>query len=303
VDVYRESAKWSVDAGVEKRLRRRANRKLKQRRGLRLRPPNLRDLGTRLAAFARKSATVLAILLAVSALGAGAWGTWHWVTHSPRFAVRHLEVVGHARVTEDEIVRLAGLSAGANVFSVSTNQLERAIEQSPWIASARVSRRLPDGLRVEVREHAPAAMVVLDAPYLVDASGHPFKRAALERGDADGLIVITGLPRTLFASDPGLGSAALREAMAIAARWHKQAERPPVGEVHIGRTGVTLYTLDGAVAVEIGRARGTELEARLSRFDVIWAALSEEERAATRTIHLDSATRPDRVTVELADAR
>jgi hypothetical protein len=95
----------------------------------------------------------------------------------------------------------------------------------------------------------------------------------------------------------------VREALAAAAHWHEDKERPPVGEVHLARAGLTLYTLEGAVAVRFGRARGADLVARLHRFDAIWASLSDEERAACKTIYLDSATRADRVTVELADAR
>ena len=41
--------------------------------------------------------------------------------------------------------------------------------------------------------------------------------------------------------------------------------------------------------------------AALRRFDATWGALPPEERAHVRTIHLDSRTRPDRVTVSLAE--
>jgi hypothetical protein len=83
--------------------------------------------------------------------------------------------------------------------------------------------------------------------------------------------------------------------------------------VHLDSAGVTVFTISpfrpfqpsrGGTAVRLGRAAGAELDARLTRFDVIWgAALAEDERREIRTIHLDSPTRPDRVTVRLAETR
>jgi cell division septal protein FtsQ len=163
---------------------------------------------------------------------------------------------------------------------------------------------MPDALRIAVHERAPAGLLVVeDATYLVDETGKPFKRAELERGEAEGLVVVTGMDRATFTRSAEAGAAAVREALTAARRWHENKERPPVGEVHLARAGLTLYTLEGAVAVRLGRARGEDLAARLRRFDAIWASLSEEERAVCKTIYLDSATRADRVTVQLADAR
>jgi cell division septal protein FtsQ len=301
---YQDTARWPTDTGS--RLRRRANKKLKQRRALRLRlrPPDLRSLAARLAAGARKAAPLLVILLALSAAGGAAWGVWHWVSRSPRFAVDHVTVAGHARVTEAEVLAAAAVPRGANLFTTSTSAIEARLEQQPWIARARVSRKLPDGLRIDIRERQPAGVVVLGAPYLVDAEGVPFKRAAVERGEADGLPIVTGITRAAFTRRPDLGAAAVRAALAVADRYRAVTGRPALGEVHLdAKTGVTLYTLEGGTALVLGHARGGEIDERLARFDVIWASLSEEERARAKTIHLDSATRPDRVTVELADAR
>jgi cell division protein FtsQ len=235
--------------------------------------------------------------------GAGLWQTWRWLSHSPRFAVSHVEIAGNTRVTRAELLATLGEPIGDNLFALSTGDLAGALRASPWIEEARVSRDLPDGLRVAVRERKPAALVVADGEYLVDQDGHPFKRAAIERGEADGLIVITGLERALWQGDREGAATAAREALRVAARWQSELTRPAIGEVHLSKAGVTLYLLQGAAAVRLGRPRSTELDERLTRFDAIWGALSDEERAATKTIWLDSATRKDRVTVRLADAR
>ncbi len=43
---------------------------------------------------------------------------------------------------------------------------------------------------------------------------------------------------------------------------------------------------------------GTDLEARLARFDLVWRALGDRQPRA-RAIFLDNTTRPDRVTLRL----
>jgi cell division protein FtsQ len=255
----------------------------------------------------RRLAPLFAAVAAITLVAVGGWRGWVWLKHSPRFAVHQVVVTGNARVTPAQIAALAsaaGARPGVNLFSVSIGKVARAVEQDPWISDARVSRQLPDALRVEIDERQPAGLLVVDdGTYLVEADGRPFKRATLEGGEAEGLVVVTGMSRATWTRDADGSAAAVREALLAARRWHENAERPAVGEVHLERAGVTLYTLEGAIAVRLGRARGADQVARLRRFDAIWAALSDEERGACKTIYLDSATRADRVTVQLADAR
>ncbi len=285
-------------------LRRPANRKLRQRRAWRLRAPDWASVGRGVRSIGRQLAPLAAVLCIFGVAGLAGWRGWVWLTHSPRFAVREVIVAGNTRVTGDGVRKLAGVAPGTNLFKIATGTVARAIELNPWIADARVTREMPDALRIVVEERQPAGLLIVeDATYLVDRDGRAFKRATLEGGEADGLVVVTGMDRAAYTRDPDAGAAAVREALAAAHRWHENQERPPVGEVHLARAGLTLYTLEGAVAVRLGRARGDDLAARLRRFDAIWASLSDEERAVCKTIFLDSATRADRVTVQLADAR
>jgi cell division septal protein FtsQ len=300
-----QPASWTTEHGRALR-RSTTNRKLRQRRAwrFRLRMPDWAALRTRVGEGLRKAAPMLAVVGVFGLAGLGAWRGWVWLTHSSRFAVSQIVVTGNTRVTHDDVVARAGLAPGTNLFEVSLDQIAHALESDPWISDAAVSRQMPDALRIAVHERQPAGLLVVeDATYLVDETGKPFKRAELAHGEGEGLVVVTGMERATFTRDAEQAAAAVREALTAARRWHENAERPRVGEVHLARAGLTLYTLEGAVAVRLGRARGEDLAARLRRFDAIWASLSEEERAVCKTIFLDSATRADRVTVQLADAR
>jgi cell division protein FtsQ len=272
------------------------NRKLPQRRPLRARLSGVPQIvGRALARALRRGATALLVAAAGLALGAGAVAGARWLRTTPRFALRDVEVSGNQRVATDEILRRAGLAPGRNLFTVAVREVEAAVRRSPWIAEVEARRRLPDALSIRVVERQPAAVVLVEGGmYLADAAGKLFKRAA--SAEAAGLIVVSGLPRRLFAERPELAAALVQRGLAVVALWRAH-ERPAIGEVHVAKDGVTLYTLDGAVAIALGRDPG---EAAMGRFDAAWAALPPEERAQARSIHLDSRTRPDRVTVGMA---
>lgn len=241
----------------------------------------------------RRSLPTVAAVLAISVLGGGTWAGYRWLTTSPRFAITAITVQGTYHVDPEELRAALPIRTGDNVFA-SLAEVARAARKNPWIAFAEVHRILPHTIAIEVREHAAAAVVELGELYLVDASGHPFKRAALETGEGDGLPIITGIGRASYTANPDATSATVRDALAAFDGWQTEG-RPAIGEVHVDPHGaVTLHTYDQAVAIQLG-ALGAGLPARMHTFDAAWAGLSDAERARARAIHLDA--RPDHVTV------
>jgi cell division protein FtsQ len=253
--------------------------------------------------LARRAVRPLAGLAVAGALAGAAFATHRFLMTSPRFALREIAVEGNELLSRDELLRLAAVAPGGSVFALSAGAIERRVIASPWIAEAEARRRLPDALTLRVVERRPAALLVIDDAglYLADASGRPFKRAAVHRGEGEGLIAISGIDRRLYADGGDAAAALVRHALAVAAMWNEGGRRPALGEIHLARAGVTLHTLRGATAISLGRAAAApDLAQALRRFDAIWGALPPAERAAARRIHLDSRTRPDRVTVSLA---
>jgi cell division protein FtsQ len=253
----------------------------------------------------RGAAPTLLAILAIALVASGFYAGYRWLRTSDRFAVKTIVVDGNQRATDDELIRLAAIADGANIFALSMSDVAERVRRSPWVDTAHAERRLPDGIAITVSERVPAAVVRAPALYLVDAQGRAFKRAAVEKGEADGLLVVSGLDRRLWAGGSEAGPALVRRALAAVARWNEtppETPRPAIGEVHFARTGMTLFTLERAVALKLGLTADDALAARFARFDAVWSALSDGERAAARAIHLDSETRPDRVTVRLANA-
>jgi cell division protein FtsQ len=251
-----------------------------------------------LRALARKLA-VLGKALAVMAFVAGAaWAGRQVVRHviaSPRFAVRQIEVGPTSRVSADEIRALAGVRIGDRLLAIDPDGVAARLATHPWILAARVRRQLPSTLEVEVTERQAVASALLGALYLLDAGGHPFKRATF--AEADGLPIITGVTRDQYAAVRSTSEAVFRQALALYGRYgdHTPA-RPKLSEIHVDvRAGFTLVLFDGSGEVRLGRG---DWEEKLARLDRIFAALGERGPAALETVYLDGPL-SDRVTIRM----
>jgi cell division protein FtsQ len=246
----------------------------------------------------------------IAAIGAAAYLGYRYLTTSPRFAIATIEVRGNRTLTADEIRGLLTVRLGDNVFRTDVHAEAAALRAEPWIARADVRRELPDTLVVEIEERAAAAIVALDAPYLADERGVPFRRC--EAIDACGAVpatipVVTGLERDAFATgtEAAAGPTAVRAALAAIATWRAGAARPPADEIHVDHHGGLVVRTRGGLEVELGAAPDPDAApyvARLARFDLAWANLSADERTRARAIHVDHETRADHVIVAFAAA-
>lgn len=296
------------------RTTRRARRNRKRAAPIWRRLPRRGELGDAARGawrWIRQGLPAIVAVVGVSAVAAGACVGYRVATSSERFAVRSVELRGNRILPAErlrEVVGLEHLAApdrarlGPNIFQLDLAEMEAALEAEPWIAAATVRRRLPGTLVVEVEENRPAALVEMDGVYLVDGQGVVFARAVIERGDGDGLPVITGIAREDYAAEPAAAQARIRRALE-AARLYAEgaAHRPALGEVHVDAyRGITFFTHDTATAVRVGHGSPEALRARLRAFDLAWQALAPEERAQVRVVYADARKQSDRVTVGFA---
>ncbi len=256
-----------------------------------------------LAGALRAAATRLAILgkaLAVAAFVAGAvWAGRQVVRHviaSPRFAVRDIQVGPSARVSADEIRELAGVRPGDRLLAVDPDAVAARLAAHPWILSARVRRQLPSTLAIEVTERQAVASAMLGALYLLDAAGRPFKRATF--AESDGLPVITGVTRDQYAGVRATSEAVFRQALGLYASYADgHPERPKLSEIHVDtRAGFSLVLYDGGGEIRLGRG---DFDAKLARFDRLFAALGPRGPSALKTVYLDGPL-SDRVAIRMA---
>jgi len=110
-------------------------------------------------------------------LGVGWLGAPLVLRRLPMFRVRQIELVGVRNLAPDAVIAALRLGPRASVFG-DTRLLADRVRGLAGVAEARVVRRLPTVLSVELREVEPAALVA--APrgsgrglVAVDAAGHP----------------------------------------------------------------------------------------------------------------------------------
>jgi cell division protein FtsQ len=230
-----------------------------------------------------------------AALSFGAWEGWRWATGSPRFAIAHLRFTGLQRAAEADLLKRSGLAVGQNLFRADLVAAARGISSHPWVVSARLERRPPHTVMVEVVEHRPAALVQLGVLYVLDEEGRLFKRSGPE--DRLDLPIITGLSRDQV---PQLR---LLSALHLLDAWRAAGfEVTALSELRLDEDGgSTLFAHEGDAVQQVRLGAG-EVSLKLKRLSQIRAALARRGERAAR-IDLDNPARPDQAAATLAEKR
>ena len=247
------------------------------------------------ASRASRGRTVLRGLGFLAALVSLAWIGFQldgWAARSPHFALRTVKVQGLRRATEKELLRLAGVAPGMNLWSLDPAAVAQAMAAHPWVRTVEVTRSLPDTLQLRVEERAPVALASLGDLYVVDAEGAPFKRVS--PAETLDLPLLTGITREQAEKDPAGTAARLREALGVADVYQHAFERPRLSEIQLGESAFELITTDG-VRVVLGR---DDLDGQLRRLQRVRDELQHRGLAAA-AIHLENRIRPGWVAVQI----
>ncbi len=94
-----------------------------------------------------------------------------YMSSSPRFLVSHVAVDGNVHITARDVITRSGIAEGQNIFDVDLDESARAIEEIPWVREARVRRRLPGRVYIEITEREPVALVASSELLLMDETG------------------------------------------------------------------------------------------------------------------------------------
>jgi len=141
------------------------------------------------------------------------------------FVVRNIEITGLRHVDRDAVYRIVSDQSGQDMalvdLGVTRDRLIGPPGQPSWIQDARVSRRLPDTLVVDLVERVPAAILQRNQQlYLVDIAGRQLsgvdaRTLPLQLPLVIGVNVEGHIPdlQALVASQPGL------KALVAGATW------------------------------------------------------------------------------------
>jgi cell division protein FtsQ len=252
---------------------------------------SVRERNGRFLAVAR---ALIGGALIVTLSGAVAWAVRRHIVQSARFAVTDIVVAGEHQCPAESLLEEAGLSRGANVFTLDLDRARARLLADPWISEATLARRLPGTILVQVTERDVAALVVLRQTYLASRDGVIFKR--FELGDPIDLPVITGLDPDVVVEDREGAQATLRRALDLASDYERTplGQRAPLEEIHV--------TTEGGFTFVVGKD-GMSLALGAPPFrrklEEAGRVVAELDRRGTKAeaIMLDDEARPERVVV------
>ncbi|MCI5209993.1 MAG: FtsQ-type POTRA domain-containing protein [Candidatus Electrothrix sp. ATG2] len=189
----------------------------------------------------------------------------HWgkrvLERSGTFAVHRVTVHGNRMSNEVQIRTLADIKQGAQLFSVTTEEIEERICQHPWIDQVEVGRVWPNTLTIQVHEHRPLAMINVEGEqglYYLGHDGTVFSQVAPLQ-DID-YPVITGLASLDGKGDiPGFdlgedaGTASGFAFLRVAARGNPILPLQSLSEIHINREkGIIIYLVEHPFPIYLG---------------------------------------------------
>lgn len=109
---------------------------------------------------AGKLVSVAAVLLLVLAAAGFAAGMMRMVSLlKTRTLITSVQIEGDLRHAQSQVIasRIAAVAKG-NYFTMDLAAIQQAAQSAPWVDEALVSRRWPDGVRIQVREKQPVAL-------------------------------------------------------------------------------------------------------------------------------------------------
>jgi cell division protein FtsQ len=205
------------------------------------------DRGARLRVAAWISAVLVALVLA----GAACASAYSWLTRSPLFSVRSIDMNPCANVTLEEVWTIVRGGGKGNIWTVPAREVSRRLAAHPWVRSVSVRKAFPDRLVVRIEEHRPVAMVNLDALWYVNDEGKLFKR--LTAYDPKNLAIVTGFSVGDFRARDAVTIRNFRKALELLRLAEAGPLRKNLSEVHFdAQDGYTLVTRDTGVQFKIG---------------------------------------------------
>lgn len=134
--------------------------KTKQGAARRKRPAAVRRSKTNNGKFANFFVPLFFIFCILFCLGFLGFMGYRTVTASEFFNVKQIDVRGVSRSSKSDIEKIVnGETEKAGVWNADLNAIKEKIERLAYVKSAAVSRILPDGVRVNLNERIPQAVV------------------------------------------------------------------------------------------------------------------------------------------------
>ncbi|CAN5143907.1 hypothetical protein BH20ACI2_BH20ACI2_04460 [soil metagenome] len=196
-------------------------------------------------------------------------------TASGFFTLKEIDIRGIERTTEEDIRRIvtAGV-AKSGVWNADLGEIREKLEKFPFVKSATVSRSLPSGIRVNVTERVPAAVVSLSSgKYLVDGEGTML--TAVKGEQADFPVILQGWDESKTAGAITDNIARLKMYKKMMEEWQQFDLSQRVKEVNLTNPRIPVASVEDSGRIvgitlardNFGRGLKTAIEALTGKGD------------------------------------
>jgi cell division protein FtsQ len=195
-----------------------------------------------------------------------------FVFESPYFSVREIQVRGAENFGGNEIIAMAGLKHGMNIWRIEAATIEKKVAKHPWVRRVLVRREFPRRVVIEIEERTPKAIVATGKLYYVDSEGVVFKEVG--SGESVKFPLLTGLrSEELDSRDPATRRK-IQDAVRLSDLMAKDSRT--ISEIHFEAADrVVLYTTAYPVALHMGWGNWEDKVRRLDRVLKLWQGHEE----------------------------
>ncbi|MEJ2158005.1 MAG: FtsQ-type POTRA domain-containing protein [Desulfobacteraceae bacterium] len=201
-----------------------------------------------------KMVSLVAVLLSASAVFMVGYAA---VTQSAYFSTRSILVQGQSRLSEQEVLKQAGIKSGENLLAINLTLVRKRLLAHPWISEASVAREIPGTIRIAISEHRPLAVLDLGRKFIINQKGRIFKEHA--KRDPQALPVVTGIA----ISDISLGDDRLTPAVQVLLEVLELSKADKsilpydqIRKLHMdAEMGITLSVWENERKIKLGFAR------------------------------------------------
>lgn len=123
------------------------------------------------------------------------------------FHIEKIQIVGNEKMSYGEILNASTYTKGENIFKISKKQGEKNLNKLPYIKEAKVKRKLPKSLIIQVEEREEVAIVPYIGAFIyIDEEGNVLsikeKKAQSELPQIFGIELVDVVPgENLFGDD------------------------------------------------------------------------------------------------------
>ncbi len=223
---------------------------------------------------------VWAVLLAAP------WAYWTYAREAPIFRVERVVLPSQSAL------KLRQPLVGDNIWQVDLRAVSEDLKrQQPWLKTVRVTRQLPDAIRVDAIPRRPVAQVKADLPaaqaaaygraaqagrwYSVDRDGYVLPDGS--PGPADHLVRLSGVGAVTVGKDNEDKKLALALRVAAIARRTPGGVGRHIAEVSVANPEQIRLLMDDETEVRCGSEE--ELQAQLGRLQATLRAVAKQALA------------------------